>query len=195
MAPPLWCPSLAQDRRRCGVVGGGDGLRHLGTEAPEVVGSPYLVIHAPDHALRQALSSFGAHDEVSASTCGSGRSFYPGGSVNGAERPWRCTSAMRRWIWYCCQSKGCRPRSRTWRPRRRMQCTVRFTCLHALGFGDDVAIQLSGAVKPSGDVHKAFQRHFGTVDLHYGRFIPALGPVTGLHRQHFLPVIQLIRCA
>ena len=46
-----------------------------------------------------------------------------------------------------------------------------------------------------GEEHKAFQRHFEKVDLHYGRFIPALGEVTGLHRQQFLPLIQLVRCA
>lgn len=64
-----------------------------------------------------------------------------------------------------------------------------------MGFDDQVAVQLSGMVKPMGEAHKAFQRHFDKVDLHYGRFIPALGDVTGLHRQQFLPLIQLIRCA
>ena len=67
--------------------------------------------------------------------------------------------------------------------------------LHALELDSNTPLQLSGLVKPAGPVHRAFQRHFDKVDLHYGRFIPAIGPVTGLHRQQFLPLIQLIRCA
>lgn len=33
------------------------GLRHLGTDAETVVGSPYVVVVAPDHGMRQAISA------------------------------------------------------------------------------------------------------------------------------------------
>ena len=170
------------------------GLRHLGTEAHEVVGSPYLVIHAPDHALRQALSAL-----VPTMRFRHPRAVLAEAFIREERQRGRTAMAVHLrddavdLVLLSEQGLQASVSHMAATPEDAVYRAVHL--LHALGFGDDVAIQLSGAVKPLGDVHKAFQRHFGTVDLHYGKFIPALGPVTGLHRQHFLPVIQLIRCA
>ena len=170
------------------------GLRHLGTEAAEVVGSPYLVIHSPDYTLRQALSTL-----VPTMAFRHPRAVLAEAFIREERQRDRKALAVHLregtvdlvlldgdgLAASVCHAAGT--------PADAVYRSVHL--LHTLGFGDDVAIQLSGAVKPAGEVHLAFQRHFATVDLHYGRFIPALGAVTGLQRQHFLPVIQLIRCA
>lgn len=170
------------------------GLRHLGTEAEAVVGSPYLVIHAPDHALRQALSAM-----APTMAFRHPRAILAEAFLREERQRGRTALAVHLreevvdLVLLTEQGLQASVRHAADTPEDAVYRAVHL--LHTLGFGDDVVIQLSGAVQPSGAVHKAFQRHFGTVDLHYGRFIPALGEVTGLHRQHFLPIIQLIRCA
>ena len=170
------------------------GLRHLGTEAAQVVGAPYLVIHAPDHDLRKALSAlvptmaFRHPRAILAEAFlreernldrTSLAAHIREGQVdlvllrNGGLQASLCHAAVT--------------------PEDAVYRSVHL--LDTLGLDEEVAIQLSGAVKPGGPWHEGFKRHFRKVDLHYGRFIPAIGPVTGLHRQEFLPVIQLIRCA
>ena len=170
------------------------GLRHLGTEAHEVVGSPYLVIHAPDHALRQSLSAL-----VPTMKFRHPRAILAEAFIREERQRDRAALAVHlrddMVDWVLLSKKGLQASvsHAAATPEDAVYRAVHL--LNALGFGDDVAIQLSGDVKPAGGVHQAFQRHFEKADLHYGKFIPALGPVTALHRQHFLPVIQLIRCA
>ena len=170
------------------------GLRHLGTESQEVVGSPYVVIHAPDHGLRQALSGL-----VPTMTFRHPRAILAEAFIREERQRGRSALAVHLRGGMVdlvlltdagLQASVCHAAAT---PSDAVYRAVHL--LHALGFGDDVAIQLSGDVKPTGEVHTAFKRHFETVDLHYGRFIPALGAVTSMHRQQFLPVIQLIRCA
>ena len=173
------------------------GLRHLGTEMEPVGGSPYVVIHAPDQSLRKALSSlvptmaFRHPRAILAEAFireerGRGRvalAVHLRGDqvdlvlLNGSDENGLQASVIHA----------------VTTPEDAVYRAVHL--LHALGFSADVAVQLSGAVQPAGAVYDAFARHFEKVDLHYGRFIPALGPVTALHRQEFLPVVQLIRCA
>lgn len=170
------------------------GLRHLGTEAEAVVGSPYMVIHAPDHALRQALSAI-----APTMSFRHPRAILAEAFLREERQRGRTALAVHLreevvdLVLLTDAGLQASVRHAAETPEDAVYRSVHL--LHTLGFGDDVAIQLGGAVQPSDAVHKAFQRHFGSVDLHYGRFIPALGAVTGLHRQHFLPVIQLIRCA
>ena len=170
------------------------GLRHLGTETHEVVGSPYLVIHAPDHALRQSLSAL-----VPTMKFRHPRAVLAEAFIREERQRGRSAMAvhlrgdMVDLVLLSEQGLQASVSHAAATPEDALYRAVHL--LHALGFSDDVAIQLSGVVKPTGDIHRAFQRHFETVELHYGRFIPALGPVTAIHRQHFLPVIQLIRCA
>ena len=170
------------------------GLRHLGTETEQVVGSPYLVIHAPDHSLRQALAAL-----VPTMVFRHPRAILAEAFIREERQRDRTALAVHLREEMvdlvlldgdALQASVCHAVST---PADAVYRAVHL--LHTLGYDADVAVQLSGAVKPAGEVHRAFERHFETVDLHYGRFIPALGSVTGLHRQHFLPVIQLIRCA
>jgi hypothetical protein len=173
------------------------GLRHLGTEVEKVVGSPYVVIHAPDPSLRQVLSAL-----VPTMAFRHPRAILAEAFIREERQRNRVALAvhLREEMVDLVLFDG--------REAKGLQATVSHSVttaddavyravhlLHTLGFDENVAIQLSGEITPSGDVHRSFQRHFETVDLHYGRFIPALGPVTAVHRQHFLPVIQLIRCA
>ena len=170
------------------------GLRHLGTEAHEVVGSPYLVIHAPDHVLRQSLSAL-----VPTMKFRHPRAILAEAFIREERQRGRTALAVHlrdEMVDLVLLSEQGLQASVSHAAATAEDAVYRAVhLLHALGFSDDVAVQLSGGVKPAGDVHRAFQRHFETVDLHYGRFIPAIGPVTALHRQHFLPIIQLIRCA
>ena len=170
------------------------GLRHLGTEAHAVIGSPYLVIHAPDHSLRQALSALAPTISFRHPRAILAEAFLREERERGrhalavhlrddlVDLVLLTSDGL--------QASVCHAAAT---PADAVYRAVHL--LDTLGFGADVAVQLSGDVQAAGEVHQAFERHFSTVDLHYGRFIPALGAVTGLHRQHFLPVIQLIRCA
>jgi len=170
------------------------GLRHLGTEVHEVVGSPYLVVHAPDHAMRQSLSAL-----VPTMKFRHPRAILAEAFIREERNRGRTALAVHLrddsvdLVLLSSEGLQASVSHAAATPEDAVYRAVHL--LHALGFNADVTIQLSGGVKPAGDVHKAFQRHFETVDLHYGKFIPALGAVTGLHRQHFLPIIQLIRCA
>ena len=173
------------------------GLRHLGTEAEQVVGSPYVVIHAPDQSLRKALSTL-----VPTMSFRHPRAILAEAFIREERQRERGALAvhLREGMVDLVLFDG--------REGKGLQATLSHAVstaddavyravhlLHTLGYDENAAIQLSGDVHPSGDIHLSFQRHFESVDLHYGRFIPALGPVTAVHRQHFLPVIQLIRCA
>jgi hypothetical protein len=173
------------------------GLRHLGTETEQVVGSPYVVIHAPDPSLRQALSKL-----VPTMAFRHPRAILAEAFIREERQRDRVALAVH------LREEAVDLVLLDGREGKGLQASVSHSVstpddavyravhlLHSLGFGEHVAIQLSGAVKPAGELHRTFERHFETVDLHYGRFIPALGEVTGLHRQEFLPVIQLIRCA
>ena len=170
------------------------GLRHLGTVSEAVSGSPYVVVHAPDHGLRQRISK-----QVPRVVFRHPRSVLAEGFLR--EERGRDRSALgvhlgRSGVDLVLSVKGQLQASvhhSVTSPEDAVYRSVHL--LHAMGLDAKIPIQISGWVKPSGPVHQSFQRHFEKVDLHYGRFIPALGEVTGLHRQQFLPLIQLIRCA
>ena len=170
------------------------GLRHLGTDAETVVGSPYVVVVAPDHGMRQAIS--GVSPRV---VFRHPRAVLAEGFLR--EERGRDRRALAVHLGTGCvdlvlvESDAILASVHHVISATSDAVYRAVHLLHAMGFDDQVAVQLSGMVKPMGEAHKAFQRHFDKVDLHYGRFIPALGDVTGLHRQQFLPLIQLIRCA
>lgn len=170
------------------------GLRHLGTAVESVVGSPYVVIHAPDYALRQRLTQVLPTVDFRHPRAVLSEGFLR--EERGRDRRALAVRVGRNAVDIVLTDQGdlqaCVHHDITG-PSDAVYRAVHL--LHALGQDDAVPVQLSGDVKPMGEVHKAFQRHFQKVDLHYGRFIPALGEVTGLHRQQFLPLIQLIRCA
>lgn len=170
------------------------GLRHLGTEAHAVVGSPYLVIHAPDHSMRQALSILAPTISFRHPRAILAEAFLREERDRGRDAlAVHLRDELVDLVLLNAEGLQASVCHAAATPADAVYRAVHL--LDTLGFGADVAIQLSGDVKPAGDVHRAFERHFNTVDLHYGRFIPAMGAVTGLHRQHFLPLIQLIRCA
>jgi len=170
------------------------GLRHLGTDAEAVVGSAYVVVHAPDHALRQALSKVAPRMVFRHPRAVLAEGFLR--EERGRDRAALAVHLGVRGVDVVLVKEGALLASihhAITAPEDAVYRSVHL--LHAMGLGADTPVQLSGRVKPMGEVHKAFQRHFDKVDLHYGRFIPAMGEVTGLHRQQFLPLIQLIRCA
>jgi hypothetical protein len=170
------------------------GLRHWGTASETVAGSPYVLVHAPDHALRQRVSKLAPRVVFRHP-----RSVLAEGFLREERGRNRCAMGVH---------LGRSAVDLVLADSDQLQATVHHAVsssedavyravhlLHALGLNAEVPIQLSGFVKPAGPVHRSFQAHFEKVDLHYGRFIPAMGEVTALHRQQFLPLIQLIRCA
>jgi len=170
------------------------GLRHLGTTSEAVAGSPYVLVHAPDHALRQRVSKL-----VPRVVFRHPRSVLAEGFLREERGRNRCALGVhlgKSAVDLVLADSGDLQASvhhLVSSPEDAVYRSVHL--LHALGLGAEVPIQLSGFVKPTGPIHQSFQQHFEKVDLHYGRFIPAMGEVTGLHRQQFLPLIQLIRCA
>lgn len=170
------------------------GLRHLGTDAEAVVGSPYIVVHAPDHALRQAISKVAPRVVFRHPRAVLAEGFLR--EERGRDRTVLAVHLGVTHVDLVLVREGellASVHHAITAPEDAVYRSVHL--LHALELDSKTPLQLSGQVKPAGPVHRAFQRHFDKVDLHYGRFIPAIGPVTGLHRQQFLPLIQLIRCA
>lgn len=170
------------------------GLRHLGTEVEDVVGAPYVVVHAPDQVLRKALAPI-----APTITFRHPRAILAEAFLREERQRDRVALAVHLrgdMVDLVLLDQGVLQASVSHAISSPSDAVYRAVhMLHALGFGEDVTVQLSGEVTAGGEEHQAFQRHFDKVDLHYGRFIPALGAVTALHRQHFLSVIQLIRCA
>lgn len=170
------------------------GLRHLGTDAETVVGSPYVVVVAPDHGMRQAISAVSPRVAFRHPRAVLAEGFLR--EERGRDRRALAVHLGAGCVDLVLVESDALVASVHHETSATSDAVYRAVhLLHAMGFDDQVAVQLSGMVKPMGEAHKAFQRHFDKVDLHYGRFIPALGNVTGLHRQQFLPLIQLIRCA
>lgn len=170
------------------------GLRHLGTDAEAVVGSPYIVLHAPDHGVRQALSKVAPRMVFRHPRAVLAEGFLR--EERGRDRTALAVHLGTSAVDVVLVREGEVLASIHHAITAAEDAVYRTVhLLHAMDLTADVPVQLSGAVKPMGEVYMAFQRHFEKVDLHYGRFIPALGEVTGLHRQQFLPLIQLIRCA
>ena len=170
------------------------GLRHLGTDAETVVGSPYVVLHAPNHALRQAISKVAPRVVFRHPRAVLAEGFLR--EERGRDRAALAVHLGATGVDMVLVRRGdllASVHHAITAPEDAVYRSVHL--LHAFGLDATTPIQLSGQVKPAGDVYKAFQRHFEKVDLHYGRFIPAIGAVTALHRQQFLPLIQLIRCA
>ena len=170
------------------------GLRHLGTDAETVVGSPYIVVHAPDHALRQAISKVAPRVVFRHPRAVLAEGFLR--EERGRDRTALAVHLGGGAVDLVLVREGnllASVHHTITAPEDAVYRCVHL--LHALELDASTPIQLSGQVKPAGPVYRAFQRHFEKVDLHYGRFIPAVGEVTGLHRQQFLPLIQLIRCA
>ena len=170
------------------------GLRHLGTEAAQVVGAPYNVIHAPDYDLRKSLSLLVPTMAFRHPRAILAEAFLR--EERNLDRTALAVHIREGQVDLVLLAQGGLQASLCHGAVTPDDAVYRSVhLLHTLGLDDEVIIQLSGAVKPGGPLHEGFKRHFGKVDLHYGRFIPAIGPVTGLQRQEFLPVIQLIRCA
>jgi len=170
------------------------GLRHLGTDAETVVGSPYVVVLAPDHGMRQAISAVSPRVAFRHPRAVLAEGFLR--EERGRERRSLAVRLGAGCVDLVLVDSDALLASVHHETSATSDAVYRAVhLLHAMELDDTVAVQLSGHVKPMGEEHKAFQRHFEKVDLHYGRFIPALGNVTGLHRQQFLPLIQLIRCA
>ena len=170
------------------------GLRHLGTDTQTVVGSPYVVVLAPDHGMRQAISAVAPRVVFRHPRAILAEGFLR--EERGRDRQALAVHLGTGFVDLVLVDSDTLLASVHHETSATSDAVYRaIHLLHAMGLDDKVAVQLSGQVKPMGEEHKAFQRHFEKVDLHYGRFIPALGEVTGLHRQQFLPLIQLVRCA
>jgi len=170
------------------------GLRHLGTDAETVVGSPYVVVLAPDHGMRQGISAVSPRVVFRHPRAVLAEGFLR--EERGRDRRALSVHLGSDAVDLVLVDSDVLIASVHQEISATSDAVYRSVhLLHAMGLDDKVAVQISGQIKPMGEEHKAFQRHFEKVDLHYGRFVPALGDVTGLHRQHFLPLIQLIRCA
>ena len=166
------------------------------TRAGEVVGTPYTVVHAVDTALESALTKVWPSIEFHCPSRLLAESFCRDERrrTNAALLVVLRKDAAR--VDFCALNAGAL-HALVSHPVADVQDAL-YRAVHlceSQGWSRETRILLSGDVGVIGEHARGFKAQFDKVDLYYGRFIPARGAVSAMHRQYVLSLAQMIECA